>query len=162
MTCTSFAVSAAGVSPYVTQTVGSVTCSYKSSGSASDDDTTYDCAASINNGARLCACCPGPQPTPRPTIVEEATLVLYASFNGGDATDDSGNGFDGTLTGTTGTTGPDGSRALEFDGSDRQGHSSSTSEWLRDHAGQKETHGRLVETLVKRENDPSRHVRREP
>ena len=58
-------------------------------------------------------------PTPRPTLVSEATLVAHYSFDDGTAADVAGGlGLDGTITGATATAGPGGSRALAFDGVD--------------------------------------------
>ncbi|KAH8066918.1 hypothetical protein JL721_7909 [Aureococcus anophagefferens] len=48
---------------------------------------------------------------------DTATLVAHYSFDDGEAMDDY-NGFDGTISGATATTGRDGSGALSFDGTD--------------------------------------------
>ena len=50
--------------------------------------------------------------------VAEAALVAHYAFEGGAALDDSGNGYDGTVTGGSAATGGDLSGALFFDGVD--------------------------------------------
>ena len=64
-----------------------------------------------------CATLP-PTVTPLPTHVSHSTLVAHYSFDDGAAAEDSDGSLDGTVSGATATTGPDGSGALSFDGTD--------------------------------------------
>ena len=44
-----------------------------------------------------------PVPTPQPTHFSYSTLMLHVDFDGGAAADDSGNGYDGTVSGGAAT-----------------------------------------------------------
>ncbi|KAK7241265.1 hypothetical protein SO694_00050040 [Aureococcus anophagefferens] len=89
------------------------------SASYRDDTVAWyenDCGTSAPSAA--------PSATPAPTASKpptshlfQATLVAHYSFDDGEAMDDY-NGFDGTISGATATTGRDGSGALSFDGTD--------------------------------------------
>ncbi|KAH8055425.1 hypothetical protein JL722_8336 [Aureococcus anophagefferens] len=59
-----------------------------------------------------------PTLTPPPTRVSQSTLVGYYSFDDGTAAEDTDSSLNGTVFGATATTGPDGSGALSFDGSE--------------------------------------------
>ena len=50
--------------------------------------------------------------------VARSTLVAHYSFDDGTAAEDSDSSLDGTISGAVATTGPDGSGALAFDGTD--------------------------------------------